>query len=388
MKKIVGVMIIVIMFVLAVSSSYSLDIEKGFYAEYRIYEDPEIPGCRAFALFKDTSLDDKYFYFDSLTYKYQILDIQENIADIRICFEGKIRTRAYDEEKNPVYLPFKRIFDITVDLNTLEMIDDNGNVWGKWLFWIKLGSYDKREYEIMKNWNNHGGVEGWLNGPLKNENLSSFLKSSYARTGTHYFLLSAYNEISKTMIYPAFEDYGIITSYKAYKTEEGTIRQELGGYYLDEVEIWFEGETIKMKPGILSEYYYANGGLFFENAFVNYIDDFIDQKLGITLLQMEHLILTDYGMKNEIIIEDPKPEYQTFISDELEKVEELREQYYSYSETPQETETPQSTQEKSETPVPTTTQSNGKDKTNMLYYVVSILTVAIIAIFIVLKEKR
>ena len=58
--------------------------------------------------------------------------------------------------------------------------------------------------------------------------------------------------------------------------------------------------------------------------------------------------------------------------------------------TPSEDENPTETpQEKSETPLPTTTQPQESTEDNtMLYYVVPILIVMIIAVFLVLKEKR
>jgi len=373
--------------VLVIHSSYSLDfLEKGFYAEYRMCEDPETPHTSAFALLREhKEWDIKYLYIEDLIYKYQVLDIKGNTASIRICFEGRLNAGGY-KLSNYIVLPFKRIFDIKVDLNTLEMIDDNGNAWGKWFFWIKPASYNKKEYTVMKNWNDRGEVKAWLKGPLENENLSSFLKSSYAGNIKHYFVLTTTIRKENTFIYPLFEDYGIMPSYNVQITEEGTVKMESGSYYLSTFSTTTsEGEMVEMEPGLFVECYYTDDGMLFEDNDLYYMDDFIDQKVGIVVLQLGGpLVLTNYGVSNDILIEEPTPESQRT---SFEKEVEMMVGKNEPEETPQETqitETPQ----KSETPTPTTTQPNEKDKTNMLYYVVPILAVAVIAIFIVLKEKR
>ena len=407
MKKLVGVIIMVTMFVLTVPSAFSFEPEKGVYAKYEIYKDPDIPETAVFALLKNPSSPIKYLNLEDVVYKYQILDIKDNIATVRICFEGKINTGINDETGRSIIIPFKRIFDIKLDLDTLEMIDENGKAWGKWLFWVKMGSYDWKEYPFMKNWNDHGEVKGWLTGPLKKRELSLYTKSPLTKEITHYFRLSSYSKPSKTMEYLRFEDYGIESVYRAYKTEEGTVREEIGGYYLK----GSSGITLDTRETIelvLIEYNYTDEGLFFETMPSFYIDDFLDQKLGITLLQMNSLMITDYDTSDKIIIEGPIPEYQKpSFEDEVKRIEQLIEQYAEYNpqwveflqgteipsetpitETPEKTESPQKSEEKSETQLPTTTQSNNTEKTNMLYYVAPLFIVMIIAVFIVFKEKR
>lgn len=395
MKRIIGVTIIVTVFVLAMPAIYSLDfLEKGFYAEYRMYEDPETPHPSAFALLREhKEWDIKYLYIEDMIYKYQILDIQDNIVDIRVCFEGKLNAGGY-ELSNYIFLSFKRIFDIKLNLDTLEMVDENGNAWGKWLFWIKPGSYDWREYTLMKNWNNHGKVKAWLKGPLENENLSSFLKSPHAENIKHYFVLTTTIRKKNTFIYPLFEDYGIMSSYNVQITEEGTVSGRSGSYYLSTFSTTTsEGEIVEMEPGLFVECYYTDDGMLFEDNDLYYMDDFIGQKLGIIVLQLGGpLVLTDYGVKDEIVIEDPTPETQrTSFEEEVEMMVGKN----GSEETPQEkSETPQKTEQKSElkstseklSETPATPRS---DKDNeMLYYIVPLLVVMLIAVFLVLKEKR
>jgi len=193
------------------------------------------------------------------------------------------------------------------------------------------------------------------------------------------------------VIYPSFKEYGIIASYKDYKTSEGSVRSGgYGGYYLDEIHLVFgDGEEKTYPPGLKMRAYYTEDGLLLE-SYGYWIDDFVDQKLGIVALNLEFLYLTDYGVSNEILIEDPTPETQrTSFEKEVEMMvgENEPEETPPKTENPPETtETPQSTEQKSETP--TTTQPNEKDKTNMLYYIVPLLIVMIIAVFIVLRERR
>jgi len=396
-----------LMVVLLILPTMHAQISEGFYAEYKVYKDQEFEYAPcAFALLREhKEWDIKYIYIDDMVYKYQVLDVKGNTATIRICFEGEIYTDVLNDRGEYIFFPFKRIFDIKVDLDTMEMIDENDNPWGKWLFWIKPASYNWRAYMFMKNWNDHGEVKVWLRGPRENKKLSSFLKSSYAKTLTHYFYLSTYKTEGDTWIYPIFTDYGISTSYKAYETEEKTIRTEKGGYCLFPPSF----NNIKAESGLITRYYYTDEGLFFENTLPYYIDDFIDQKLGIIVLELdEALILTDYGVKDKILIEDPKPEYQKpSFEDEVKRIEQLIEQYAEYNpqwaeflqgsetpsetpitETPEKTETPQKSELKSETQLPTTTQPNNTEKNNTLFYVAPLLVVAFIAVFLVLKEKR
>jgi len=403
MKKIFGMMIIITVFVLALPSFYSFEPEKGFYAEYRVYGYPEDPyPSSAFALLKEhQEWDIKYLYIKDMVYKYQITDIKNNIAYIRICFEGTALGEGHNITGQRA-VPFKRIFDIKLNLKTLEMIDDNGNLWGKWLFWIKLGSYNRREYTIMKNWNDHGEVKGWIYGPYENEFLYSVLHSPYINNTTSVFRIATFKkekvEKDYTAIYPAFKDYGIVTSYKDYKTSEGSVHSGgYGGYYLDEIVIGLSmgGGKVCEKtydPGLDTSIYYTEDGLFIESLGSYWIDDFID-RLGIVVLQTGNpLFLTDYGVSNDILIEEPTPESQrTSFEKEVEMMvgkNEPEETLQKPSETPQKTQTTEPPKQKSETQLPTTTQSNEKDKTNMLYYVAPLLVVAFIAVFLVLKEKR
>jgi len=386
MKKIFGVTIIVVMSMLALPSSYSFTPEKGFYAEYEMYKDPRDPHPGIFALLREHhEWYIKFLYLEDMVYKYQILDVKDNTAYIRMCFEGTANAEGYNIASHKE-VAFKRIFDITVNLNTLEMIDKNGNAWGKWLFWIPLGSYDRKEYTVMKNWNDHGKVKGWLRGPLEHENLSSILASPYAKNLTHYFFLTTIKRDGNIFTYPLFEDYGIMPSYNVQLTEEGTVSGKSGSYYIGSHTFGTsEGEKIEGEPGMINEYYYTDEGILLE-ADRDYMDDFVDQKLGIVVLQLSwSLILTDYGVKDEIVIEDPKPENQR--TSFLEEVRILEGK--SSEDVPQETKAPEPPQEKSETPSPTTTQPQEDTENNtMLYYVVPLLLVMIVAVFIVLREKR
>jgi len=135
---------LIFLLILTIPNTFSFEPEKGFYAEYGIYRETDSPLFSTLALFRDQSLEEKFFYLYNITYKYQILDIKENTAFIRVCFEGIIHTDVIDDKGNFILLPFKRIFDIKVNIDTLEIIDDNGNPWGKWILWIPLGSYDKK----------------------------------------------------------------------------------------------------------------------------------------------------------------------------------------------------------------------------------------------------
>jgi hypothetical protein len=394
MKKIFG-LIIITMFMLAVPCVLSFTPEKGFYAEYRLWENPELPETTAFALLKEhKEWEVKYFFISDPVYKYQILDIKNNIAIIRICFEGTALGEGHNITGQRA-VPFKRISDIKVDLNTLEMIDDNGDPWGKWLFWVKLGSYDWKEYTVMKNWNNHGNVRGWIDGPYENDFLFEVLHSPYLKDTTYFFCLITLKIVAQKheVIYPSFEEYGIIASYKDYKTSEGSIHSGgWGGYYLDEIHLVFgDGEEKTYPPGLKMRAYYTEDGLLLE-SYGYWIDDFVDQKLGIVVLNLEFLYLTDYGVSNEILIDEPTPESQrTSFEKEVEMMvgKNEPEETPSKTETPPETQITETPKQKSETPLPTTTQSQEDTENNtILYYIVPLLIVMIIAVFIVLRESR
>jgi hypothetical protein len=225
MKRMSIMVMVFAILLLVFPTIHSLDfVQKGFYAEYRIAEDPRIPHSSSFILLRGyETLDTKFLDLENLVYKYQVLDIEGNTAIVRVCFEGRVYAGGYDDRRH-IVLPFKRIFDIKVDLNILEMVDENGNAWGKWLFWIKPASYNKKEYTVMKNWNDHGEVKGVLKGPLEYENLSSILMSSHAENLTHCFCLQTHKRGGDVWIYPLFEDYGIAPSYKAHKTEEDRVK--------------------------------------------------------------------------------------------------------------------------------------------------------------------
>jgi len=228
-------------------------------------------------------------------------------------------------------------------------------------------------------------VKGVLKGPLEYENLSSILMSSHAENLTHCFCLQTHRKEDGTRTYPLFKDYGIVPSYNAYETNEGSITIKSGGYYLGE-----EG-------GYFSDFFYTDEGLLLE-VLSFYMDDFVDQKVGIVVLKGGcPLTLTDYGVSDDILIEEPTPESQrTSFEKEIEQMlgrspkdSEDTVTTETPSTPPETTETPQSTEQKSETQLPTTTQSQ-EDTENytMLYYIVPLLIVMIIAVFIVFKEKR
>jgi hypothetical protein len=406
MKKITLFFIFSLVLVL-IPSSYSFEPEKGFYVEYRVYGYPEDPyPSSAFALLKEhQEWDIKYLYIKDMVYKYQVQDIKNNIAYIRICFEGTALGDGHNITGQRA-VPFKRIFDIKVDLNTLEMVDENG-AWGKWLFWIKLGSYNRREHTIMKNWNDHGEVKGWIYGPYENEVLYSILHSPYVNNTTNFFRIDTLKKVKiekdYTVIYPSFKEYGIVTSYKDYKTPEGTIRSGgYGGYYLDEIVIGISmgGGKVCEKtydPGLNTSIYYTEDGLFIETLGSYWIDDFVDQKLGIVVLQPgNNLFLTDYGVSDDILIEEPTPENQRTSFEK--EIEQMLGRSPKDSEgtvttetpsTPPETQTTEPPEQKSEIPAPTTTQPQEDTENNTtLYYVAPLLIVMIIAVFIVLREKR
>jgi len=351
MKKITLFFIFLLVFAL-VPSTYSFDIENGSYARYEMYKDPETIMGEGYDFSSVLLKDNTEVFFSDFIYTYQILAIEDNIADVRICFEGKILDEPGRKE-DLIELPFKRIFDIKLNLDTLEMIDESG-AWGKWLFWVPQGLYDRKEYTFMKNWNDHGEVTGWLGGPL--EMMMQFLQSPYGKDLKYYIYLGTARLQDDTWIYPLCEDYGVPP------------REEF--YFLSP-----EGEQIS-KPGLETYYFYTDEGLLLETAL--YIDDFLDQKLGIMIL-FGYPILTDYGVSDEILIEDPKPEYQkSTFDEELAKIEELKEQQ----------KTPQKTEQKTETPLPTKPQSNDTEKKNTLIYLIPVLAVVIIVAFIMFKEKR
>ena len=368
--------------ILFIAPVYSFEPEEGFYAEYRLFE--SYRDSSAFALLKNQSLEIKHVYLDDMVYKYQVLDKVENTMNVRISIEG-ILNGGYDDIKK-INFPFRKIFDVKVNCDTLEIFNGDG-AWGKWPFWIKLGSYDWKRYTVMKNWNGHGEVIGWLKGPWENLTLSKFLRSSCVNELEYYFILASVKKEGENYLYPKFETYNINRLYKAYETEEGTIRIEPGGYYLGGFEVTpgTEEEGVEMH-GVLIRYYYTDEGLFFEHILPYYIDDFIDQKLGITILRLSSpFVLADYGISDKIVIEDPKPENQTSLSEDVKKHMQEPE---TPSETPEKTETSIKTEQKSEKPSPTTTQSNDAEKNNTLFYIAPLLVVAVIAVFLVLKEKR
>jgi len=382
MKKLVGVTIMVTMFVLTVPSVLSFEPEKGFYAEYRMGADPGDPHPTIFALLRERrEWEIKFLGLEDLIYKYQILNIEGNTATVRVCFEGSVYAGGYNIA-NQRAVAFKRIYNVHLDLDTLEMVDKKGNTWGKWLFWIPLGSYDKKEYTVMENWNGHGKVKGVLKGPLEYENLSSILTSPYAKNLTHCFCLQTHRKEDGTRTYPLFKDYGIVPSHNAYETDEGSITIKSGGYYLGE-----EG-------GYISDFFYTDEGLLLE-VLRCYIDDFIDQKVGIVVLKGGcPLTLTNYGVSNDILIEDPTLESQrTSFEKEVEMMvgKNKSEETPPKTENPPETqitESPQKTEEKSEIPSSTKPQPNEKDRESVLFYLASIVAIILVAVFIVLREKR
>ena len=386
MKKILTLITI---FIMMAPHICSFEPAEGFYAEYKIYRYPEDKyPPPAFILLKEHKTSEiKFLYIDEFVYRYQIIHIKDDIATLRMCLEGIANVHGYNIP-NQKEVPFKRIFDIKVNLNTLEMIDDNGNPWGKWILWIDPGSYDWKEYMIMKNWNGHGEVKGWLKGPWKNEDLEKVLISPYTKNIKNYFYLTTLLVVNgeKVLPYPKFKDYGIVSSYNAYETEEG-IKIESGGYYLGGEEIdTSEGKKIELEPGLFIDYYYTDEGLLFEDNNL-YMDDFIN-RLGIVVLETGNpMILTDYGVSDKILIEPPTPETQrTSFKKEVETM--VGETEETPLETPPETqitETPQKSEQKSETPLPT---KQSQKETNILYYIVPILIVVLIAVFLVMKEKR
>ncbi len=333
-----------------IPSSCSLDTEKGSYARYEMNKSSKALEKHGYDFSSVLLKGDKEVFFSDFIYTYQILAIEDNIADVRICFEGKILDEPGRKE-DLIELPFKRIFDIKLNLDTLEMIDESG-AWGKWLFWVPQGLYDRKEYTFMKNWNDHGKVRGWITGPMKMEYEDSFLQSPYGKDLNYFtYLTTLYWKKGEPWVYPMCEDYGVPP------------REEF-------CMLSPEGEQIS-KPGLETYYFYTDEGLLLETAL--YIDDFLDQKLGIMIL-FGYPILTDYGVSEETLIEEPKPEYQTLLSEEIPKLEKLKEQQKTPQETEQKTETPQSTKE--------------KEERNIVIYVVPIIVVVVIVAFIMFKEKR
>ena len=377
MKKISIFLILLLVPILAAPRALSFEPEKGFYAEYELYRQNDSPLFSTLALFKDQNLEQKFFYLYTITYKYQILDIKENTAIVRVCFEGTIFTDVVDDRGNFIILPFKRIYDVKVDLNTLEMVDENGKAWGKWIFWIPLGSYDKKEYTFMKNWNDHGEVKGWITGPM--EAVFSSFKSSYGKFLKTYFSAGTDKMEDGIPAYPTFEEYSIPTSYNI--DEGGQIKQ--GGYRFDPSTITTpEGDVVKLEPGLNPLLFYTDEGLLVED-YLWYADDFIDQKVGIAVLQLSGaLYLKDCDVKNEILIKDPKPEYQkASFADEIKKIKELEKQYKKSNL--------QKDEKRSGEPgIAIYKQEKNENNTNPLYYVVPLIAAALIIGFYVFKEKR
>ena len=225
--------------------------------------------------------------------------------------------------------------------------------------------------------------------------MKEFFMSPYGRNTHHYFSLVTLNmkEIleKRTSDYFKFDEHDILTSYNAYETEEGIVKIEDGGYYLDGMIIGTaEGEEIGLEPGLFMECYYTSEGLLFEDSDLYYMDDFIDHKLGIVVLQLGGpLILTDYGVSENILLDEPTLESQR-ISFEKE-IEMMSPE--NTEETPA-TESPPESPQASETSPPSkpsqppeTSPPPGKDN-DMIYYVVPLIAIAFIAVFIVMREKR
>jgi len=334
MKKI-SIAICIIIFVLLTPSFYSLNIKKGTYAEYREYDEVHVgsygePIDTPYRTMNTAFLRGKQSIdIADMVYKYQILNMNGSTADIRLCLEGEVLTHVRDDEGNDILLTFKRIFDIKVDLNTLEMVDVNGKAWGKWLFWIKPGSYNE-EYTLLEDWNNHGELEGWLEGTRVwyNDPLSPYLDKNSV-----FVIHTAYRK-DGDLIYPAFSKYNIElpkghTCHATYEDEE-------------------------LESSVIPDFIYNDKGILCEiwNA---YVDDFLDQKLETLFLSGSRFFLADYSVKDEILIEAPTPEYQKPLSYELERIEAVKRGELPVSKTPAPTET--STPTAAKTSVPTETPS-------------------------------
>ncbi|MEA1993177.1 MAG: hypothetical protein U9N35_02110 [Euryarchaeota archaeon] len=367
MKRKLGILTMAMMIILIVPQISAFDPEEGFYAEYHTYKNPKWPKACSFALLKNALFEYKFFYLENFSYKYQILDIKEKIAKVRVCFEGEIAPILRNENNEPVLVPFTHVYDLRLDLETLELIDENGDAWGKWLFWIPVGSYDREEYMVMKDWNEHGGVKGWLEGPVEND-LHSEFGSLRAETEEYYHLRTLNREEireGEDPIYPKYENYGIQGSYNAYRTEEGTMVYE-GGYYLGGVCAGTEDNWRELEPGLFVNCYYREDGLLLVSDVLYYMDDIINQKLGIDVLKLKGgpLMLMDSGVKDTTAIEEPSPEYQC--SSFLDEVEELIEEKNTRS----------------------AEENSDKENFSILYYLIPLIVAVMAGIFIVMRERR
>jgi len=148
-----------------------------------------------------------------------------------------------ENPENPgVYIPSPIVINeklrITIDLDTVMMIDDSGNTWGKWILWIDPLRYPlegKTEETFVMNWLNRA-VDANV----------SYVPSAYESWNTIFGDLNRY--------------------FRAVNGEplEDVFLAELG-----------------LGAMFLSYWYEARTGIFLMSHTNSFFDDFLTQKLGV-----------------------------------------------------------------------------------------------------------
>lgn len=142
----------------------------------------------------------------------------------------------------PIYI-HKNIV-VTVDLNTLELVDENGNPWGKWVMWI-----DPLKY------------------PLEGETLETFIMN-WLNTTVDLYIHYHNGSIGKPIdtVIGKFERFFIASRFEPFENE---FLLKLG---------------IMKQPEITMTYAYEpRSGILLQQLVSTYLDDVLTQKLGIIL---------------------------------------------------------------------------------------------------------
>ena len=148
---------------------------------------------------------------------------------------------------SPIFI--SQEFTVVVDLDTMEMIDEKGEPWGRWTLWIDPLQYPlegQTEEVFIKNW----------------LNTTVFLNVTYKAPP---------NSIPDDTIFGEVKRYFSATTWQSIENE---FLLELGVLGL---------------TGIKPCYHYeARTGIFLNPTLFDYLDDILTQKFGIILTHLEY----------------------------------------------------------------------------------------------------
>ncbi|MCD6241810.1 hypothetical protein J7K27_09955 [Candidatus Bathyarchaeota archaeon] len=157
----------------------------------------------------------------------------------------------YVKIKAPVHI-YKKLM-VTVKLDTLELVDENGKPWGKWIMWINPLNYPLTNYTLERfvmNWLNktldlYVGYNNGTLGPTIDTVLGRFEKYFVASHPPieNEFLL----ELGLTLSSPS------ITLTYAYEPRTGIFLQTLTKEYVDDILTQELGIILADGPFTLSE---------------------------------------------------------------------------------------------------------------------------------------